>query len=136
MTIKIFLSIVGAVGVIHGAAFIIAPFQVASINGLEQSLAVAFVSRLFGGALVAWGAILWLARRFRGEAAVRPVLISTCVAEAISLVFVVQSTLAGTLNAMGWVAVLNRKKRWIESPTSASTGTPERTPIVQAWTSP
>jgi hypothetical protein len=55
---------------------------------------------------VAWGAILWLAKGFRDEAAVRAVLISTCVAEAISLVFVVQATLAGTLNAMGWVAVL------------------------------
>jgi hypothetical protein len=106
MTIKLFLSIIGALGVVHGIAFIVAPSEVAAIYGLEQSLAVAFVSRLFGGALVAWGAILWLAKTFREEAAVRAVLISTCVAEAISLVFVVQSTLAGTLNAMGWVAVL------------------------------
>jgi hypothetical protein len=106
MTIRIFLSIVGALGVIHGAAFIIAPYQVASIYGLEQSLAVALVSRLFGGALLAWGAILWLTRSFRDETATRAVLISTCVGEAISLVFVVQSTLEGTLNAMGWVAAL------------------------------
>jgi hypothetical protein len=106
MTIRSFLSIVGALGVIHGAAFIIAPYQVASIYGLEQSLAVALVSRLFGGALLAWGAILWLTRSFRDETATRAVLISTCVGEAISLVFVVQSTLEGTLNAMGWVAAL------------------------------
>ena len=106
MTIRIFLSIVGALGVIHGAAYIIAPYQVASIYGLEQSLAVALVSRLFGGALLAWGAILWLTRSFRDETATRAVLISTCVGEAISLVFVVQSTLEGTLNAMGWVAAL------------------------------
>lgn len=106
MTIRIFLSIVGALGVIHGAAFIVAPYQVASIYGLEQSLAVALVSRLFGGALLAWGAILWLTRSFRDETATRAVLISTCIGEAISLVFVVQSTLEGTLNAMGWVAAL------------------------------
>jgi hypothetical protein len=106
MTIKLFLSVIGALGLIHGVAFIIAPYEVASLYGLEQSLAVAFVSRLFGGALVAWGAILWLAKTFRDEAAVRAVLIATCIAEAISLVFVVQATLAGTLNSMGWVAVL------------------------------
>jgi hypothetical protein len=58
MTIRIFLSIIGALGVIHGIAFIVAPYQVASIYSLEQSMAVAFISRLFGGALVAWGAIL------------------------------------------------------------------------------
>jgi hypothetical protein len=106
MTIKLFLSIVGALGVVHGVAFIIAPDQVASIYGLEPSPAVALVSRLFGGALVAWGAIVWLAKNFRDEAAIRAVLISTAVAEAISICFVIQSTLAGTTNGMGWVAVL------------------------------
>jgi hypothetical protein len=106
MTIRVFLSIIGALGVIHGAAFVIAPFEVASVYGLEQSLGVAFVSRLFGAALVACGAILWLARGFRDEAAVRAVLVSTCVAEAVSICVVILGTLAGTLNAMGWVAVL------------------------------
>jgi drug/metabolite transporter (DMT)-like permease len=106
MTIKLFLSIIGALGVVHGIAFIVGPYQVASVYGLEQSLAVALVSRLFGAALVAWGAILWQAKTFRDETAIRSVLISTCVAEAISLVFVVQATLAGTLNPMGWVAVV------------------------------
>jgi uncharacterized membrane protein len=106
MTIRVFLSIIGALGVIHGAAFIIAPYEVASIYGLEQSLGVAFVSRLFGAALVAWGAILWLTGSFRDEAAVRAVLVSTCVAEAVSLCVVILGTLAGTLNTMGWVAVL------------------------------
>jgi hypothetical protein len=106
MTIRLFLSIIGALGVVHGVAFIIAPDQVASVYGLQTSAAVALVSRLFGGALVAWGAILWQAKSFRDEAAIRAVLISTAVAEAISLCFVVQSTMAGTMNAMGWVAVL------------------------------
>jgi hypothetical protein len=92
MTIRAFLSIIGALGVIHGVAFIIAPYQVASFYGLEQSLAVAFVSRLFGGALLAWGAILWLAKSFREEAAVRTVLVSTGIAEAVSLWVVIAGT--------------------------------------------
>jgi hypothetical protein len=79
---------------------------VASTYGLEQSLAVALVSRFFGAALIAWGAILWFAGRFRDEAAVRAVLIPTCIAEAISVCIAIAGTLAGTLNAMGWVAVL------------------------------
>jgi hypothetical protein len=106
MTIKLFLSIIGALGVVHGVAFIIAPDQVASIYGLQTSPAVALVSRLFGGALVAWGAIVWVAKSFHDEAAVRAVLTSTAVAQAISVCFVIQSTLVGTMNGMGWVAVL------------------------------
>lgn len=105
MTIKLFLSIVGGLGVVHGVAFILAPDQVASLYGLQTSPAVALVSRLFGGALVAWGAIVWVAKSFHDEAAVRAVLTSTAVAEAISVCFVIQSTMAGTMNAMGWVAV-------------------------------
>jgi hypothetical protein len=33
-------------------------------------------ARLFGGALLAWGAIIWFAKDFRDEAAVRGVLIA------------------------------------------------------------
>jgi hypothetical protein len=53
-----------------------------------------------------WGAILWLAKSFREEAAVRAVLVSTGIAEAVSLWVVIAGTFEGTLNAMGWVAVL------------------------------
>jgi hypothetical protein len=106
MTIRAFLSIIGVLGVVHGIAFIVAPDQVASIYGLENWPAVALVSRLFGGALLAWGANLWLAKSFREEAAVRAVLVSTGIAEAVSLWVVIAGTFEGTLNAMGWVAVL------------------------------
>lgn len=104
MTIKLFLSIIGALEVIHGVAFIAAPSPVALLYGLEPTVAVALMSRLFGGALIAWGAILWSTKDCRDEATVRSMLVATAVAEAISLVFVVQSTLGGTMNGMGWVA--------------------------------
>jgi hypothetical protein len=106
MTIGLFVSIIGALGVVHGIAFIAAPDQVATIYGLQSTVAVGLMARLFGGALIAWGAILWSAKNFHDEAAVRAVLLSTAVAEGISLVFAVQATLAGTMNAMGWVAAL------------------------------
>jgi hypothetical protein len=106
MAIGSFVSIIGALGVVHGIAFIVAPDQVATAYGLQPTVAIELMARLFGGALIAWGAILWSAKNFRDEAAVRAVLLSTAVAEAISLVFVVQATLAGTMNAMGWVATL------------------------------
>jgi hypothetical protein len=106
MTIGVFLSIIATLGVVHGVAFIVAPDQVASIYGLQPSLAVTLMSRLFGGALIAWGAILWSTKNFRDEAAIRAVLISTAIAEVISLLFVIQGTLTGTMNAVGWVAVL------------------------------
>jgi hypothetical protein len=106
MTIRVFLSIIAVLGVVHGIAFIVVPEQVAASYGLVASPSSVLTARLFGGALLAWCAILWAARSFRDEGAVRSVLIATCFAEAVSLVVVIAGTLAGTMNAMGWVAVL------------------------------
>jgi hypothetical protein len=50
---------------------VLAPDQVLANYGIEHSPALALVGRLFGGALLALGVILWLARDFRDEAAVR-----------------------------------------------------------------
>jgi hypothetical protein len=52
-----------------------------------------------------WGVTLWFARDFPSEAA-RGVLIGTIIADVPSLIVVVMGTMAGTMNAMGWVAVL------------------------------
>jgi hypothetical protein len=103
MSIRAFLSIIAILGMVHGVAFVMVPYWAASIYGLEQSLAVALVSRLFGGALIAWGAILWQTRNFHDEGAIRTVLICTAIAEAISVCVAVMGTLAGTINTMGWV---------------------------------
>jgi hypothetical protein len=78
--------------------------QLVSPYGLETSPSTLPVARLFGGALL--GAIVWFAGDFRDEAAVRAVLMATGVAEVISLGVAAIATLAGTMNAMGWVAVL------------------------------
>jgi hypothetical protein len=106
MTIKTFFTILAVLAIIHGIGFVLAPDQLATVYGLEHSLAMALLSRLFGSALLAWGGIVWYARDFRDEGAVRAVLISTGIADVISVVVTVMGTLAGTMNEMGWVAVL------------------------------
>ncbi len=105
MTLKLFLSIIAFMGVVHGVAFLIAPDQIAALYGMPASPPVVLMSRFFGGALLAWCGILWAARSFRDEAAIRAVLISTAVAEAIGVLTSIAGTLAGTLNGVGWLAV-------------------------------
>jgi hypothetical protein len=104
MTIKTFLSIIAALGVIHGIAFVIAPGTVDALYGLPETLPVALMSRFFGGALIAWGGILWATRSFRDEDAIRSILQCTAVAEFIGVLTAVFGTAFGTLNAMGWLA--------------------------------
>jgi hypothetical protein len=106
MTIRTLFVILAILAVPHGIAFVLFPFQLNAIYGLEHSSSAELVSRLFGAVLVGIGSIIWLARDFREDEAVRAVLMSSAVSYAIGLVVVVLATLAGTMNAMGWFATL------------------------------
>jgi hypothetical protein len=106
VTIKTFFTILAVLGLIHGIGFVLVPEQVASGYGMATSPSSVLTARLFGGALLAWGAIIWFAKDFRDEAAVRGVLIATVIADIVSLVVVVMGTLSGTMNALGWFAAL------------------------------
>ncbi|SIN91869.1 hypothetical protein SAMN05443247_00714 [Bradyrhizobium erythrophlei] len=106
MTLRTFLTIVAVLAIPHGIAFVFAPDLLATVYGLDHSPAVALMSRLFGGALLAWGGIIWSCRNFRDDAAVRAVLICTGIPEVIGLITVVMATMSGTLNTLGWVAAL------------------------------
>jgi hypothetical protein len=64
------------------------------------------MSRLFGGTLLAMAVILWSARDFHDEAALRAVLIGTGIADAVNLVVAIVATSSGTINALGWTTVL------------------------------
>ena len=101
MTVKTYFAIFAVLSLLFGIGFVLAPGQVLSNYGIE----VALMARLFGGTLLAIAVIQWTARDFP-EAAVRPVLIGLCAADAINLVISIMATSAGTINALGWSTVL------------------------------
>ncbi len=74
MTVRTFFTILAILSFLFGIGFMLAPGQVLANYGIELSPALALVGRLFGGALLTLGVILWLARDFRDEAAIRAVL--------------------------------------------------------------
>ena len=106
MTIRIFFTILAVLSFLFGIGFVLAPDQVLANYGIEHSPALALLGRLFGGALLTLGVILWLARDFRDEAAVRAVLIGGLVGDVVNLVVATMGTLAGTSNALGWSTVV------------------------------
>ena len=106
MTIRTFFSILAVLSFLFGIGFVLAPGQVLSNYGIELSPALALVGRLFGGVLLTLGVILWLARDFRDDAAVRAVLVGALIGDVVNLVVATMGTLAGTTNALGWSTVL------------------------------
>ena len=71
MTIKTCFTILAVLSFLFGVSFVLSPAQVLSNYGIETSPALALMGRLFGGVLLTPSVILWLAKDFRDEAAVR-----------------------------------------------------------------
>jgi hypothetical protein len=106
MTIKTFFAIFAVLSLLFGIGFVAAPGQVLSNYALENTPAVALMSRLFGGTLLAIAVILWSARDFHDEAAVRAVLIGLGITDVVNLVVAYMAISTGTTNALGWSTVL------------------------------
>jgi hypothetical protein len=106
MTIRTFFSILAVLSFLFGIGFVLAPGQVLANYGIELSPALALVGRLFGGALLTLGVILWFARDFRDEAAIRAVLMGGLIGDVVNLLVATMGTLSGVSNALGWSTVL------------------------------
>jgi hypothetical protein len=106
MTIKTFFAIFAVLSLFFGIGFVVAPGQVLSNYGVENTPAVALMSRLFGGALLAIAVIFWSARDFHDEAAERAVLIGLGITDVVNLVVAYMAISTGTTNALGWSTVL------------------------------
>jgi hypothetical protein len=106
MTIRMLFTILAVLSFLFGIGFVLAPDQVLANYGIQPSPALALLGRLFGGVLLTLGVILWLARDFRDEAAVRAVLVANAVGSCVNLVVAIMGNLSGTTNALGWTTVL------------------------------
>ena len=106
MTVRTFFAIFAVLSVLFGLGFVFAPAQVLANYGVESSSAVALMSRLFGGTLLAMAIILWCARDFRDAAALHAVLLGLGVSGAVNFIVAAVATSSGTINALGWSTVL------------------------------
>ena len=106
MSIKTYFAIFAVLSALFGIGFVLAPGQVLINYGVENSPAIALMSRLFGGTLLAIAVILWSAREFHDEAALRAVLIGIGFADVVNFVVAALATSSGTINALGWTTVL------------------------------
>lgn len=105
MTLRNYFTIFAVLSLLFGVGFVLAPGQVLANYGMESSSAIAVMSRLFGGTLLAMAIIQWLARDFHNEAATRAVLIGVFVSDAVNLLVATAATSSGTINALGWSTV-------------------------------
>jgi len=106
MDTKLYFTIVAIIGILFGIAFVLVPAQVGVIYGVTPNPAAILDSRFFGSALLAWGVIVWMARDFREDAAIRGVLIGSIVGDIVGGAVNIWGTIQGLLNGLAWTTTI------------------------------
>jgi hypothetical protein len=106
MNLNTFLLISAIVAALYGLGFVLVPGLMLSIYGVASSPASLLGFRLFGSALIAIGVMTWLLKDSTDWPAIKALLLSVAIGNAIGFLFVLFATINGTLSGMGWSAVL------------------------------
>jgi hypothetical protein len=106
MTIKTFLTISAALGIIYGLTFVLMPANSLAIYGAPPQPNAILNFQFFGSALLSIGLVLWFAKDFRDWEAVRKILIAVLVGYVVGLVINLRGTFLGLSNAMSWSSTI------------------------------
>src|SRR4029453_4747069 len=105
MKLSTFLAITGGLGVLFGLEFLLLPGFGLPQYGVPTEPHNLMQARFFGGTLLGWGLIAWLARRSRDDTALRAILQGSLVGHIIGAVLSAWAAVSGLENAMAWSSV-------------------------------
>lgn len=106
MDVRLFLAIAAVIAILYGIGFILIPSVLLGLYGVESGASAVLGFRYFGATLLSLGLANWIIRDSSDWTAIRGLLISNAAGNIVGLVVSVAATLAGTMNGMGWSAVL------------------------------
>lgn len=106
MKLSTFLSIVGVVAILFGIGFVAAPADVLAQYGITADRSVVFMSRLFGGALINLGLLLWFARNIVDPLGRRSIVLAGLIGDVVGFFVALQGQMSGDVNALGWSTVI------------------------------
>ena len=106
MKLSTFLSIVGVVAILFGIGFVAAPAEVLAQYGIAADRYTAFISRLFGVALINVGLVAWLARGIVDTLGRRSIVLAGLIGNVLGFLVALEGQINGLANALGWSTVL------------------------------
>jgi hypothetical protein len=106
MNVGVFLAIAAAIAIIYGVAFILVPDFVLVTYGMTPDAPLDLMARYFGLTLLGIGSVTWLVRETSDGKALRGLLSGLAIQGVVGLAVSIWGTVSGTMNGMGWSAVL------------------------------
>lgn len=86
-----------------GLAFLLLPWFVLPIFGVEPASGTVFIAQLFGAAIIGFAAMAWFAKDTRDPPSVRALLVGFLIFDAFGLIITILTVLAGVVNVLGWL---------------------------------
>lgn len=106
MKLNTYLTIAGALGILFGVTFLLAPQITLPLYGMPADPHTVLLTRYFGATLAWVGLFSWLARNVRDGAALRAILQASVLGNLAGALISIWAALSGLQNAMGWSSVV------------------------------
>ncbi len=106
MKLKSLLIINAIITAIFGIAFVIIPWQVYLLYGVEPNPQLNYMGKLFGAALVAFAVLSWYARNSFNSDALKAIIFAFFVGDVIGFIIALFAQLGNVVNDLGWLNVV------------------------------
>lgn len=103
MNIRSWIIFKAWVLMIIGLGFLLFPMQAFIIWGAETDATGFATARFMGQAMFLLGLMLWMLRNVRDARVHRAIASAVVVGDAVAVIIAIRATLAGDINAVGWV---------------------------------
>ena len=106
MKLSILMVINSIIAFLFGIAFVIIPWQVLSLYGVQPSPELNYMGQLFGGALLAFAVLTWSARNADASDARKAIVNAMFIGDSIGFIVALSGQLNNVVNNMGWSTVV------------------------------
>jgi len=106
MNLRALMIINTVIAGIFGVAFVLIPWQVLVVYGIQPTAPLNYVGELFGAALISLAILSWSAKDMAESEARQGIIRALFLGDAIGFVLALFGQISGVLNNTGWSVVL------------------------------
>jgi hypothetical protein len=106
MKLSTLMVINAIIAFIFGVAFVIIPWQMLLLYGVQPSPELNYMGQLFGGALLAFAVLTWSARNADVSEARKSIVMAMFIGDGIGFIVALIGQLNNVVNDFGWSTVV------------------------------
>ncbi len=106
MNLRTLMVINTVIAGLFGIAFVLIPWQVLSLYGVQPNPAINYIGELFGAALLAFAVLTWTARNAADSDARTAIVRALFIGDTVGFILALIAQLGAVVNNLGWSTVI------------------------------